>query len=341
MAAHSRIVITRRACAIGAAAALVVGATGCTERRTGRLDRITIGTGPAGTLYNQIGTTLTTLSQRELAMASTARPYTGSSIYIPQMHRGELAFGLNNAADTRAAYRGEHVYAKPMNALRAAMLVARSPFQFFVREDSGIRSLADLKGKPVVTSFRSIAPFDRIHALILSTAGLTFDDVEQVTVAGVPDAIRALVENRVVAACTMLGIPALREAHVTVPSGLRVLPLGPNEEAMTQVPGFTVIDLQPGPAAVGVREPTRVGQMDVYLNTSIHVMEEDVYRVVRTFHDNWAELQQAHPVFRAVQPAQHAPLVIGHPYHDGAVLFFKEKGLWTDAHAQLQQSLLS
>jgi uncharacterized protein len=324
------------------AALLAAAVCGCTEPQPpgAPLERVTVGTGPAGTLYNQIGTALTTLLQRELGLASTARPYTGSSIYLPQMHRGELPFGLNNAADTRAAYRGELVYARPLNKLRVAMLLSRAPYGYYVKADSGIRSIAELSGQPIVTSFRSIAPFDQINQAVLATAGLTFADVHPVSVAGVPDSIRALVEGRAAAASSVLGIPALREAHATVPGGLRILPLGPNEEAVTAMEGFSVLTLKPGPAMVGIAEPTRVPQMDVYLNTSSLVSDEDVYRVVRTFHLNWAELQKTLPAFRSVAASEQAPLNIGHPFHEGAIRYFKETGLWTPAHQRLQESLL-
>ncbi|HUG73198.1 MAG TPA: TAXI family TRAP transporter solute-binding subunit, partial [Steroidobacteraceae bacterium] len=304
------------------------------------LSRITIATGPAGTQYHQIGTSLSTVVERELDIGSTARPHTGSSLYIPQMHRGELPFGLNNATDTAAAYRGQLVYPEPLVNLRAVMLVSRSPLQYFVRGDSDIHSMADLRGRPVVTSFRANAPFDLINAAALATAGLALEDVQQVTVAGVPDAIRALVEGRVVAASTLLGIPAFREAHASVPGGLRVLPLGPNEQAFTSLPGFEAIELQPGPGAVGISTPTRVARMDIYLNSSALVSDADVYRVVAAIHGNWAELQEALPTFRSVPADAVVPLNIGHPWHSGAVRYFREAGLWTDAHEQRQQALL-
>lgn len=316
-------------------------ACACTGREdNGRLHRVTVATGPAGTLYHQIGTSLSTLIEQELDMASTARPHTGSSLYIPQMHRGELPFGLNNATDTAAAYRGQLVYARPMDNLRAVMLVARSPLQYFVRRDSGIQTMAELRGHPVVTSFRANVPFDIINAATLATAGLTMDDVTPVTVAGVPDAIRALVEGRVTSASTLLGIPAFREADATVPGGLRILPLGPDEAALTSMPGFDAIEVLPGPASPGVNEPTRVARMDIYLNSSVLISAEDVYTVVSTIHRNWARLQQALPAFRTVAADEIVPVRIGHPWHEGAVRYFREAGLWTEAHEQQQQTLL-
>jgi TRAP transporter TAXI family solute receptor len=319
----------------------MVLACGCADRDAGTgLQRVTVATGPAGTLYHQIGTSLSTLIEQELDVASTARPHTGSSLYIPQMHRGELPFGLNNSTDTAAAYRGQLVYSRPLDNLRAVMLVARSPLQYFVRGDSGIHSMAELRGRPVVTSFRANVPFDIINAATLATADLTLQDVKAVTVAGVPDAIRALVEGRVAAASTLLGIPAFREANATVPGGLRILPLGPNESALTSMPGFDAVEVQPGPAAPGISVPTRVARMDIYLNSSVLVSAADVYRVVSTVHRNWAALQETLPAFRTVAADDIVPVNIGHPWHEGAVQYFREAGLWTEAHEARQQALL-
>jgi TRAP transporter TAXI family solute receptor len=220
------------------------------------------------------------------------------------------------------------------------MLVSRSPLQYFVRNDSGITSLAELRGRPIVTSFRANLPFDVIHGAILATAGLTLDDVKGVTVAGVPDAIRALVEGRVMSTTSLLGIPAFREAHATVPGGLRVLPLGPDEAALTSMPGFDAVEMQPGPTAPGIVAPTRVARMDVYLNSSALVGADDVYEVLAAIHRNWADLQKALPAFRSVPAEAIAPVNIGHPWHEGAVRYFREQGLWTEAHEQRQRQLL-
>jgi TRAP transporter TAXI family solute receptor len=320
---------------------VLLSASGCAQRDADAgLRRVTIATGPSGTLYHQIGTSLSTVVERELDKASTARPHTGSSLYIPQMHRGELPFGLNNATDTAAAYRGQMVYTQPLDKLRAVMLVSRSPIQYFVRGDSDIHSMADLRGRPVVTSFRANVPFDLINEATLKTAGLSLQDVRQVTVAGIPDAIRALVEGRVVAASTLLGIPAFREANATIPGGLRVLPLGPDEAALTSMPGFEAFDLQPGPGAPGIKVPTRVARMAIYLNSGADVSEEDVYQVVAAIHRNWAELQESLPAFRSVPADGVVPVNIGHPWHQGAVRYYREAGLWTEAHEQRQQALL-
>jgi TRAP-type uncharacterized transport system substrate-binding protein len=44
---------------------------------------------------------------------------------------------------------------------------------------------------------------------------------------------------------------------------------------------------------------------------------------------------------RSTAANEIAPSDSLHPYHPGAVMYYKEVGLWTDAHDQNQQRLLA
>jgi len=322
-------------------AALLVIAAGCAGDADERTARITIGTGPGGTLYNQIGLSLTSLAQAELGVPSTARPYTGSSVYLPQLDRGELPYGINTAVDTAAAYLGVGEYPRPMPNLRAGLRLLAAPYQYYVRGDSDLHSIGDLRGQTIVFDFRSIASLDRVHEALLATAQLTTDDIRPVVVAGVTDGIRSLIDGRVASVATMLGIPALREADATLSDGIRILDLGADESALERIPGLTATTLRPGGAVAGVDEPTRVAAIDVYLNVSAHVPAEQVHRLIGIIHRNWTALQQRLPALRATAPDDVLPPTFTYPFHDGAVQYFREAGLWTAEHDRLQRELTS
>jgi TRAP transporter TAXI family solute receptor len=304
------------------------------------LKRITIGTNTAGTLYNQIGTVVSTLIQKNTGIPTTARPFAGTSVYLPQLHRGEIEFGLNSSLDASIAYRGQDEYKQPLTNLRGAMLIGRAYYGFYAKTSSGIKSVAELRGKPTVMSYRAIASFDRVNSALIATAGLTEKDVKPVVVSGIPDTIRAIVENRVVAGATIIGIPTLREADAAVSGGLQVLMLGPDEKAIEKLAGFTPATIKPGPAFVGVKEPMKVARFDVFLNTGTHISADDVYKVVKVIHQNWATVRQEVPALRAILANELAPVNFSHPYHEGAIRYFKEARLWTPAHQKRQDELL-
>ena len=304
------------------------------------LKRITIGTNAAGTLYNQIGTAVSTLIQKSTGIPSNVRPFAGTSVYLPQLHRGEIEFGLNSALDSSIAYHGQDEYKKPLTKLRGVMMIARAYYGFYAKNSSGLKSVGELKGKPTVMSYRAIASFDKVNQAVIATAGLTLKDVKPVVVSGIPDTVRGIVDGRVVAGGTIIGIPMLREADATVSGGLRVLELGPNEKPIDALAGFTAVTIKPRPPFVGVTKPMKVPRFDVFLNTGVHLSADDVYKVVKVIYSNWSSLQKDVPALRAIPAKDLAPLNFGHPYHAGAVRFFKEVGLWTPAHETRQAALL-
>ena len=304
------------------------------------LKRITIGTNAAGTLYNQIGTVVSTLIQKSTGIPCNVRPFAGTSVYLPQLHRGEIEFGLNSALNSSIAYHGQDEYKQPLTKLRGVMMIARAYYGFYAKNSSGLKSVGDLKGKPTVMSYRAIASFDRVNQAVIATAGLTLNDVKPVVVSGIPDTVRGIVDGRVVAGGTIIGIPMLREANATVSGGLRVLELGPNEKPINALAGFTAVTIKPLPPFVGVSKPMKVPRFDVFLNTGAHLSADDVYKVVKVIYSNWASLQKDVPALRAIPTKDLAPLNFGHPYHAGAVRFFKEVGLWTPAHETRQAALL-
>ena len=264
------------------------------------LKRITIGTNAAGTLYNQIGTVVSTLLQKQTGIPTAPRPFAGTSVYLPKLQRGEIDFGLNSALDASIAYSGQDEYKQPLNKVRGVMMIARAYYAFYAKASSGLKSVADLKGKPVVMSYRAIASFDKVNDAVIATAGLTPKDVKSVVVSGIPDTVRAIVDNRVAAGASIIGIPMLREADAAVSGGLQVLTLGPNDKEIDKLAGFEAVTIKPGPAYVGVKAPMKVARFSVFLNTGAHLSADDVYKVVKTIHQNWETMRKEVPALRAI-----------------------------------------
>jgi len=305
------------------------------------MDRFTIGTGPAGTLYHQIGTTISTLYQEQSGTPGTARPFSGTTAYVPLLQLGEVQAGINGALESHDAFLGEGNFPQAMDQTRALLMVTQFGFQFFTRAEDNLKTIADLKGKRVVVRQRAIKGFDKVIAAILATADLTDADVDAVVGGGVVEGIRSVSENRTDASVSALGIPPLRQADATISGGINVLTLGPNEDVITAIDGLLVKTVNPSPAMVGVHEPVRVLHMNVFVNSSTHVSEEDAYELTKIVHSNWAQIQENLPPLRGHPADKMVPVKLSHPYHEGAVRYFKEAGLWTDAHEAQQAALLN
>ena len=306
----------------------------------GQLRRVAIGSNPAGTNYFLVASGIAKLLQDETQIQSTVRPFSGSSVYIPMLQRGEIALGMNTQLDTYVAYSGIEPYPVSMSNLR--LLVSLMPLldNFLVREDSGIETIEDLAGRRVITAIRANVALERWHLALLETGGLGSGDIDAVSAGSLPDGIRMLTEGRADAAPIGLDTALVRQADATIPGGVRFVGMGADEsKVLESLPGARV-DVADSDS-VGVPEPTRVARFDSYLNTGPHVSGDDAYLIVKTIHEQWESLRKDYSLLSPISADMIAPADSPHPYHPGAVRYWREVGLWTNAHETNQTRTLA
>lgn len=322
------------------AAALCLTAVDTAEAK---LKRITIGSNPAGSAYFLLAGGFAKLFQQELKIRSTAQPHAGSSVYLPLLEKGELTLGLNSSLDSGMAVAGTAPYQHKHKKVRLIARIWILPYAYMVKESSGIKSLDDLKGKPVTVNVKTNVSLAQTNRTILASAGITESDVQSVDSGGVVEGINMVVEGRAAATTVALTMPAMRKAHASVPGGLRVLPVGPRatDDFMAKgIAGLYTMEVKPTKTLPFVREPIRIAAFDSYLNASPQVADEDAYMLAKTLHTHWKKLQKDYPPLRGTPQDGLAPAHNAMPYHPGAIKYWKEVGLWTAANDSQQAKLL-
>ena len=321
------VIHTRRAFVAGLSLALAAGGA------RAQLRRITIGANPAGTNFNLVAGGFAKVLQESLGIPSIVRPYAGSSSYVPLLQRGEITLGINSSIDSFLSYTGQTPYPAAMTRLRGLMSVYPLGYMYWVRGSSDMRRVEDLRGKRVVLNYRGLVPLDRLNRAILATGGLTEDDVVAVTAAGLPEGARIVNEGRADAVAMGYRLPLVVQMDTALSGGLRFLTMGRDESKVSELmPGAGVITVAPREGIVGIDEPKRFAVYDTYLNTGTHLPEEDAYRIVAALHGAWSQLQRDYAVLADVAQSTLAPVQPPHPYHAGAVEYFRGAGLWTPAH---------
>jgi len=331
---------TRRAFLAGSASVVLAGLM--PARGGAQVRRITIGANPAGTNFNLVAGGFAKVLQETLGVPSIVRPYSGSSVYVPMLERGEITLGINSSMDAYLAFNGQRPFPAAMTHLRTLMAVYPLGYMYWVRASSGLNRVEDLRGKRVVLNYRGLVPLDRLNRAILASGGLTEDDVVVVTAAGLPEGARLVAEGRADAVAMGYRLPLVRQMHASLPGGLRFLAMGGDEDKVAEImPGASVITVEPGPAVVGIDVPTRLAVYDTYLNTGTHLGADDASRIVAALRGAWGDLRRDYAVLDPVPVEALAPVSPPVPYHDGAVVFLRELGLWTDAHEASQRRLLA
>lgn len=300
-----------------------------------KMRRITIGTNPQGTVYYVIGGGLAKMFSEKLGIQSIVQPYAGSSVYLPLIQNGEVTMGLSSSLDSGGAYRGEQGRT-PMTKLRALARLWPLPYAYIVRADSGIRNIDDLRDKRVVIDIRANAALGGVNRAMLAVGGLSDATVTPVTMGGVPQGVQAVVEGTADAAPVAVGIPATREAHASVPGGIRYVNLsGANATDAflgEKAPGVFTFGVKPAANLPEVPEPVTVSAFDVFLVASADLESSDAERIVAALRAGFGGLQKDYPPLRRGDPAKVGAATNTVPYHPAAISFFKAQNLWSAAN---------
>lgn len=323
-------------------ALLLTGALASPIAANAELKSLTIGTNPSGTVFYLLGGGFAKLFQQKLKIRSVAQPNGGASVYLPLLDNGEMPLGMASSIESTLAYGGKAPFKRPMSNIRALARVWKIPYSYLVRNDSGIKSVADLKGKRVMVDMPTNASLSLLNKAILKSGGLTEASVQAMTSGGLIKGVDAVAEGRADAAPIATGVPALKKSHASVPGGLRILPLGDElSEAQFSdlLPGVGHWMHPPMKTRPYIDGKTKVALYSAFLNASASMEDDDVYKLAKTLHENWEQLRKDYPPLRGVKQAELAPATNTVPYHPGAIRFYKEAGLWTAAHDTQQASI--
>lgn len=320
-----------------ATAALVI--VGASQPALAELKNITIGTNPSGSTFYLIGSGFAKVFQEELGIRSTAQPFAGSSVYLPSISVGDITLGLASTVDSGLAYEGKADFPQPVTSLRSIARVWNIPYAFITKADSGIVTADDLRGKRVMGDMPTSQALTMINEAIIRSGGLDVGDVNFMSSGGLMDGITAVVEGRADAAPVATTMPVLIESQASVPGGLRIVANGSKAvdgffaEEVTGVAVSTATPNENRPFIIG---ETSIVSYDTMLIANDTMSEEDAYTITKALYDNWADLQGDIGPLRGIAQDELALAEPSVPYHPGAIKFYKEVGLWTDAHEKSQ-----
>ncbi|MDO8907648.1 MAG: TAXI family TRAP transporter solute-binding subunit [Pseudohongiella sp.] len=258
---------------------------------------------------------------------------------------GRVQFSANGVA-TYFAQEGVYQFADPEwgpQPLRMVMSSSGLSNQAVaVAADIGVSTFAELRGKRV--PFVRAAPALNISMeAYLACGGLTWDDVVRVDFPGYDAAWEGIINGDVdVAFGTTVSGPTRRlEAS---PRGIAWLPAPHDDEACWQrlldvAPYFTKYNATRGPG-ISDENPQEAGTYPYpILITQAQQDENTVYWLTRVMTENYDSYKDADPgAIGWALDLQVFDWVV--PYHDGAVRYWKEIGIWTDEYDMHNQELI-
>jgi len=277
---------------------------------------------PPGTLNHTTASAVAKVLKEKAGMNVLVQPTAGDNVIIPMVARGEAEIGIANAPEIADQVAGGRL---PEVRLIGTAHPLRTAF--FVRKDSPMKTIADLKGKKVALGYSAMRVIDGLSRAMLATGGLTERDVQPVLV---PNVVRSA-DDFLSGAADMFffafGAPKVREVDATV-GGIRVLEIAESgmDAARKISPYGYLLDAAPGPVFVGVEKPMKVYSFDNVLITSAKLPDEVLIKIIDTLEKNKADLVAIQPVLREFSAASLYKKY-DMPYHSGALKYFKDHNI--------------
>jgi len=310
------------------AVALAAAALACGGGRAERTF-INVGTAPPGGAFFVVGSALADVmgaSSGDRHWRVTAEGTSGSQENIRRLTQGDLDFALSNAAITYFAVRGGQGWDRQY-PMRTVMTLAPNVALFITKANSGVNTIADLKGKRVVIG-PSGAGFEYFVKPILEAHGVRYEDFTALN-ASQAAAVDMLTDGSAAAIFIGGAVPTASITQAAATMDLHFIPFdaAPRAKLSTDFLFFAPATI---PADTYRGQTTAFAGLDVgsmHLITAADQDESLVYDVTKLLWEQREAVTQKHPAGRAINP-KNVTRDTGTPFHAGAIRFYREIGIW-------------
>lgn len=199
--------------------------------------------------------------------------------------------------------------------------------------DAGIETVADARGKRI--AFVAGNPSVNVKCeAILAFGGLTLDDVEVVTFPTYASAMSSMTRNESDATCTTPTTSQLYELAES-PRGIHYAPLEADNaegwEGLLKV--LPIMGPSDEDVAAGLEEG-EIAKMAAYrypvITTTVEKSADEVYAFIKGLDETYDLYKDGTATMARWTLEKSGKPAIDVPFHEGAVRYLKEKGIWTE-----------
>jgi TRAP transporter TAXI family solute receptor len=292
---------------------------------------ITIVTTPAGSFTNSIGAAIAKALVERAGLKATVSPQ--QSHGQESVNDGSADLSLATISDVQQYVTGT-VDWEGKGPKKNIRLISRTvPIMTvgYVRLDSDIKSLKDVKGKRVPSGFPAQRAVQRVVLAQLAGAGLTEADVRPVPARNIVSSADDFAAGKSDVFWFALGSAKVKQVAASV-GGLRGLPIETSPDALKAmkkyVPGSYAVVLKPSPALEEIRSEIPVMAYDVVFFTRANLSDDTVYKITKAVHENKKDMAAVFPALNRFEPENMARNYDDLEYHPGAIKYYREKGMW-------------
>jgi len=283
-------------------------------------------TGPMGGSWYPLGGAIADGIQKEIPGVTVAVSPGGGVANVEAVEFGKCEIGFSNSSSGVDGVYGRPPFKQKMPNMRQLANLYAQYFQIVVLEGSGIKSVADLKGK-------AIGPGPRGHTgefaarQVLEIYGLTYKDMSKVHHVGYADTVALMKDGHCDGWLLCTTIPGASVMDIASSRKIRLIIL-PEEKikAMQKLnAGYIRRDIPRG-TYQGVDYDVPTFGFFTHLIISAKLPDDLVYKITKTLVKDLPRYGDVVKDMKGVTPKDLA-LDIGIPFHPGALKYYKEIGI--------------
>lgn len=306
--------------------ALAVGAIGAFAALPAAAQQVTFMTGPQGGSWIPLGGALKGMWEKSVAgLQITQTPGAGIA-NIRGVDEGKAHIGLSNSNTAVLGIQGEKPYPKKVTKVCQLANLYPQYFQVVALANAGVKSLADLKGKTLVTQPKGNTG-ELLTEQVLKLNGMTYQSLAKANFqAGYNDAVAMMKDGH--AQVFTLGTTAPASAVMDLASARDVVLVPVDDKTFNEVkkanPGHNKLIIKAGTYPKQDKDVPVIGY-STHVVVACDMPEAAVYGMAKAMAAGIKDMAAVVKAIDGMTPKDMA-LDIGVPFHPGAVKFYKEAG---------------
>jgi TRAP transporter TAXI family solute receptor len=245
---------------------------------------------------------------------------------VKAVEGGKADIGFGNSISTVDGVAGRAPFDTPAKNVCNVATLYPQYFQVVANADSGINSLADLKGKAAAFQPKgNTAEF--ISNQALEVYGLKPSDLSRVSYVSYTDAVSLMKDNNAQVFTLGTTVPASAIMDLASARDVKLVPIGDDKfQAMRKLnPGYTKLIIPAGSYPKQTADVQTIGYA-THVIARCDLDAEVVYKLLKGMVANKADLTAIAKAMGETTPKMMAE-DIGVPLHKGAMKFYKEAGV--------------
>jgi TRAP transporter TAXI family solute receptor len=282
-------------------------------------------TGPMGGSWYPLGGAISDALQKNIPGLTLSVMPGGGIGNVEALEVGKCDIGFANSCSAVDGLYGRAPFKKKMENMRQLANLYPQYFQMVVPEDSGIKSVADMKGKTLACDRKGLTG-EQLSQLVLQAYGFDYKDMAKVHHVGYSDGVALMKDGHAQGFFLITTIPASSIIDLAADRKIRLLSLPDDKiKALQKINSGFLKRVIPKGTYPGVDYEVQGVGAFTHLIISAKLPDDLVYRITKILVENLPRFGDVVKDMKGVT-AKDLAFDVGVPYHPGARKYYKEIG---------------